>query len=124
MLAAPLSGKAEVRVNGSVVMINGLTGSLGDGAFNGWASVDIASKPLVKLDLDFQRLNEAVSNASPSPASQGWSNASIEPNGLNYVDAQARISARQDKFGEPHLAPAPVDLALARGGLKASVAHL
>ena len=124
MLQAPLSGKAEVRLNGSVVMINGLTGSLGDGAFNGWASVDIASKPLVKLDLDFQRLNESVSNASASPASQGWSNASIELNGLNYVDAQARISAAEVNFGEAHFAPAAVDLALAGGVLKASVANL
>jgi len=41
-----------VRLNGSVVMINGVSGTLGDGAFNGWASVDMASKPLVKLDLD------------------------------------------------------------------------
>ena len=60
LLQAQLSGKAEVRLNGSVVMINGLTGTLGDGAFNGWASVDIASKPLVKLDLDFQRLDVAM----------------------------------------------------------------
>ena len=41
LLQAPLSGKAEVRLNGSVVMINGLTGVLGDGAYNGWASVDL-----------------------------------------------------------------------------------
>ena len=61
LLQAPLSAKAEVRLNGSVVMINGLTGTLGDGAFNGWASVDLASKPLVKLDLDFQRLDIATS---------------------------------------------------------------
>ena len=59
-LQAPLSAKAEVRLNGSVVMINGLSGTLGDGAFNGWASADLASKPLVKLDLDFQRLDVAV----------------------------------------------------------------
>ena len=63
LLQAPLSAKAEVRLNGSVVMINGLTGTLGDGAFNGWASVDIASKPLVKLDLDFQRLDLAAAAA-------------------------------------------------------------
>ncbi|MDP1882940.1 MAG: AsmA family protein, partial [Bradyrhizobium sp.] len=56
-LQAPLSARAEVRLNGSTVMINGLSGALGDGAFNGWASVDLASKPLVKLDLDFQRLD-------------------------------------------------------------------
>ena len=61
LLQNPLTAKAEVRLNGSVVMINGLTGALGDGAFNGWASVDISSKPLVKLDLDFQRLDVATS---------------------------------------------------------------
>ena len=60
LLQAPLSGRAEVRLNGSVVMINGLSGTMGDGAFNGWASVDLASKPLVKLDLDFQRLDIAA----------------------------------------------------------------
>jgi AsmA protein len=47
LLQAPLSARAEVRLNGAVVMINGLTGTLGDGAFNGWASVDLASKPLL-----------------------------------------------------------------------------
>ena len=46
-------------------MINGLTGTLGDGAFNGWASVDLASKPLVKLDLDFQRLDIATPPRRP-----------------------------------------------------------
>src|SRR5258708_600051 len=63
-LQAPLSGKAEVRLNGSGVRINGLSGALGDGAFNGWASVDLASKPLVKLDLDFQRLDLAMAPRS------------------------------------------------------------
>ena len=43
-LQAPLSAKAEVRLNGSVVMINGVTGTLGDGAFNGWASVDLVEQ--------------------------------------------------------------------------------
>jgi AsmA protein len=124
MLQAPLTGKAEVRLNGSVVMINGLTGTLGDGAFNGWASVDAASKPLVKVDLDFQRLDASVSKAQASPASQAWSNASIDLNGLNYVDAQVRISAAELNFGEAHFAPAAVDLALAGGVLKAAVSNL
>src|SRR5450432_216812 len=71
LLQAPLSARAEARLNGTVVMINGVTGTLGDAAFNGWASVDVASKPLVKLDLDFQRLNLAVSKGSGgSPAAQ------------------------------------------------------
>ena len=81
-------------------MINGVTGTLGDGAFNGWASVDIASKPLVKLDLDFQRLAVAMSRGRRRRAAQPWSNATIDLNGLNYVDAQARISAAELNIGD------------------------
>src|SRR3984885_818744 len=66
LLQAPLSSKAEVRLNGTVAMINGLSGAIGDGAFDGWASVDFASKPLVKLDLDFRRLDVATAAAPAS----------------------------------------------------------
>ena len=129
-LQAPLSAKAEVRLNGSVVMINGLAGTLGDGAFNGWASVDVASKPLVKLDLDFQRLDVAMSKAqaaSPSQgsqASQPWSNASIDLMGLNYVDAQVRVSAAELNIGEAHFAPVAIDAALAGGVIKSGFPNL
>jgi AsmA protein len=132
LLAAPLTAKSEVRLNGAIVMINGLTGTLGDGAFNGWASVDLASKPLVKLDLDFQRLDIAMSKAGAASASQPadqqgpqpWSNASIDVTGLNYVDAQVRISAAALNVGDAHFAPAAIDAALADGVLKATFAHL
>jgi AsmA protein len=129
VLQTPLSGRAEVRLNGSIVMINGLSGTLGDGAFNGWASVDIASKPLVKLDLDFQRLDVAASTgaaspAQPSQASQPWSNAPIDLKGLNYVDAQIRVSAAALNIGEAQFAPAAIDAALAGGVLKANVSNL
>jgi AsmA protein len=127
VLQAPLSAKAEVRLNGSVVMINGVTGMLGDGAFNGWASVDIASKPLVKLDLDFQRLDVAVSKGgatSPSQGSHPWSNASIDLTGLNYVDAQVRISAAELNFGEAHFAPVAIDSAIAGGVLRCGFQNL
>ncbi len=121
---APIAGKAEVRLNGSVVMINGISGMLGDGAFNGWASVDIASKPLVKLDLDFQRLDVAMAKSSGDSASQPWSDAPIDVSGLNYVDAQVRISATEAKIGEAHFAPAALDARLAGGIVKASVSNL
>ena len=124
LLQAPLSAKAEVRLNGAVVMINGLTGALGDGAFNGWASVDLASKPLVKLDLDFQRLDVAMSHGGAGAAAQAWSNASIDLNGLNYVDAQARISAAELNIGDGHFAPAAIDATLASGVLKAQISNL
>jgi AsmA protein len=125
LLQTPLTAKAEVRLNGSVVMINGLSGALGDGAFNGWASVDISSKPLVKLDLDFQRLDIGTApTATASTASAPWSNASIDLGGLNYVDMQAKISAAEINFGQAHVAPAAIDATLANGVLKGRLANL
>ena len=124
LLSGPLTTKAEVRMNGSVAMINGLSGTLGDGAFNGWASVDLSSKPLVKLDLDFQRLEIPVSKTPENAAQQGWSDKPIDLTGLNYVDAQARVSAAQIDFGEARFAPAAIEAALAGGILKASVANI
>jgi AsmA protein len=126
-LPAPLSAKAAVRLNGTVVMINGLSGTLGDSAFNGWASVDAASKPLVKLDLDFQRLDVAMSAAGASSPAQGtkpWSDASIDLMGLNYVDAQLRISAAELNIGEAHFAPVAIDAALAGGVLTSGFRNL
>jgi AsmA protein len=135
VLQAPLSGKAEVRLNGSVAMINGLTGTIGDGAFNGWASVDLASKPLVKLDLDFQRLDIAATTApaasagslgsqSSQSSSQPWSNATIDLTGLNYVDAQVRVSAAELTIGDAHFAPAAIDSTLAGGIFKCGISNL
>lgn len=124
LLQAPLSARAEVRLNGTVVMINGLSGVLDDGAFNGWASVDLGSKPLVKLDLDFQRLALAKSTGGSSSAGQPWSNATIDLNGLNYIDVQARISAAEVIVGDGHFAPAAIDATLASGVLKARVSNL
>ena len=135
LLQAPLSAKAEVRLNGLLVMINGLTGTIGDGAFNGWASVDVASKPQVKLDLDFQRLDIAAAPAAPQdssstsqslsqPSSQSWSNATIDLNGLNYVDAEVRFSAAELNIGQANFAPAAIDSTLAGGIVKCAVSNL
>jgi AsmA protein len=137
LLDAPLSAKAAVRLNGSVAMINGVTGALGDSAFNGWASVDLSSKPLVKVDLDFQKLDVGMPKAATAPAAKGaqasgaqdtgpqsWSSATINVSGLNYVDAQIRISAAELNIGDAHFAPAAIDAALADGALKCTFANL
>jgi AsmA protein len=139
LLQAPLTAKAEARLNGTVVMINGVTGTFGDGAFNGWASVDLASKPLVKLDLDFQRLDVAIAQAPAGSGAQGsqsspntqassephpWSNETIDLRGLNYVDVQARISAAELNIGEAHLAPVAIDSALAQGVARIAFSNL
>lgn len=130
LLRAPLVAKAEARLNGAVVMINGVTGTLGDAAFNGWASVDLSSKPLVKLDLDFQKLAIAAarstgdSSAQPNSSAQPWSSATLEINNLNYVDLQARISAAELTVGDARFAPAAIDANLTTGVLKAQVSNL
>ncbi|OAF06854.1 AsmA family protein [Bradyrhizobium neotropicale] len=124
VLTSQLKGRAEMRLNGPIVMINSLSGTLGDGTFNGWASVDIASKPLVKVDLDFQRLAIPLSKSPESAATQPWSNAPIDVSGLNYIDAQIRVSANEAAIGEARLAPLALDAKLAGGVLKASTANL
>src|SRR3954468_11197245 len=124
VLKSQLAGHAEMRLNGDLVMINSVNGTLGDGAFNGWASIDIASKPLVKLDLDFQRLTIPLAKSPEGASGQPWSNAPIDVSALNYVDAQIRISAHEAVIGEARLAPLAVDAKLAGGVLKAGTANL
>jgi AsmA protein len=126
-----LSAKAQVRANGTVLAINGLSGMLDGVQFNGWASVDLASKPLVKLDLDFQRLDlgtpsrrrPGTSETSSQPA-KPWSNEPVNLAGLNYVDAEIRISAAELNIGDARFAPAAADAALGGGVLKAQFSHL
>ncbi|MGY3389155.1 AsmA protein [Bradyrhizobium sp. USDA 3311] len=124
VLKSRLAGHAEMRLSGDLVMINGVNGTLGDGAFNGWASVDIASKPLVKVDLDFQRLTIPLAKSPDGASGQPWSNVPIDVSGLNYVDAQIRISANDAVIGDARLAPLALDAKLAGGVLKAGTANL
>ena len=128
LLQAPLSGKAEVRTNGTVVMINGLSGAIGDdGVFDGWASVDFASKPLVKLDLNFRRLDIAPAPAQAKPqdtTAVAWSSDPIELAGLNYVDAQVRLSATELNLGSAHFAPVAIEASLASGILKSTLSNV
>jgi AsmA protein len=124
LLNAPLTAKAEARLNGSVVMVNSVTGALGDAAFNGWASFDLSSKPLVKLDLDFQKLAIATARNTGDTAGQPWSSATLDVNGLNYIDLQARISASELRVGDARFTPAAIDATLTTGVLKAQVTNL
>ena len=41
-----------------------------------------------------------VARHAASPSAQPWSNATIDLNGLNYIDAQARISAAELNIGD------------------------
>jgi AsmA protein len=124
LLRAPLSGHAEVRRSGRVVMVNSLGGMLDGGAFNGWASIDLASKPLVKLDLDFQRLEVGSDDAAATGGSQHWSTAPIDLRALNYFDAKVKLSAAELNILGGRLGPADVEGSLAGGLVKATIANL
>jgi AsmA protein len=127
LVGKSLFAKAQVRANGAVLQINGLTGTLDGGQFSGWASADLASKPLVKLDLDFQRLDPGTPSRGKPVTSQPakpWSDEAINLAGLNYVDAQIRMSAAELNIGDARFAPAAVEAALEGGALKAQFSHL
>lgn len=124
LLPAKLAAKAELRRRGTLLQINSLSGSLGDGTFNGWASADLASKPLIKLDLDFTRLALPASKTSAPPAGALWSDARVDLAGLNYVDAELRLTAAEFDAGAAHLAPAALDAKLTNGVLSAQVSQL
>lgn len=124
LLSGPIAAKAEVRLRGTSLQITALTGTLGDGAFNGWASADLAGKPQLKLDLDFQRLALGNAQRAPTPPGAAWSDAKIDLTGLNYLDAQVRLSAADLRFGAAQLAPASIDAKLSGGALTAQFAQL
>jgi AsmA protein len=122
-----LTARAEARINGEMLLVNGLSGSLDGGNFNGWASVDLASKPLVKLDLDFQRLDlgaQPPRPRAPRSGAQPWSEAPINVSELNYVDTQVTLSAAELKIGKARFAPASVKASIASGLLKATFSNL
>jgi AsmA protein len=122
--ALPAGPIERQNIQAEIKMINSVTGALGDAAFNGWASVDLSSKPLLKLDLDFQKLAIAATRSTGDTSAQQWSSATLEINGLNYVDVQARISATELSVGEARFTPAAIDANLTTGVLKAQVSNL
>ena len=129
LLLGTLSSTANVTSIGSLVKINDLEGTIGKDRFTGWASVDMASKPRVKLDLDFKRLSLAAipsepdDTTRPSTLDQPWSDQKIDLDGLNYVDAQVAFSASEFEVSSLRLAPVYVEAALVNGVLNLAVSN-
>jgi AsmA protein len=128
LLLDPLSGRAQVGTSGTVLTLNSLTGAVGKNRFNGLASVDFAGKPIVKLNLDLQRLDLAVANAGvssnaglPAGLDQPWSDKAINLDGLNYLDAEMQITAADLRVDRFRFAPISVGAILTNGVLTAGL---
>ncbi len=139
LLQDPLSGVADIKVVGSTLTINGLNGTIGQSTFTGWASVEFASKPAIKADLDFQRLTLRRVPAKASDAggtgfgfgstgprsdsNQPWSDREVNIDALNYFDADVQISAAEFSVDKFRFAPILVQGTVANGVLKAEFPH-
>lgn len=122
----PVTGKATVRTNGRLLAINPLAGTVGQAKFSGLASVDFASKPAVKVDLDFQRLALGVApgpvgESSTAGLGQPWSDRAVSLEALNYFDAEMQISAAELRVDRFRFAPISVGAILANGVLTAGL---
>lgn len=127
MLPQALSGNGDVKLSGTTVTINSLTGMLGTARFSGYASIEATTKPLVKVNLDFKQLDidtPYAVNSKPSPQSPGWSDEPIKLDGLNYVDADFQVSAAALNIGALKLVPAKIEGSLASGILRMSLSEL
>ncbi len=129
LLEGTLSSTANVSTVGTLVKINDLDGAIGKDRFVGWASVDMASKPRVKVDVNFQRLSLAAtapnSNdvARPSTIDQPWSDQAFDIADLNFVDADVRFSATEFAVSRLRLAPVYVEATLADSVLNLKVSN-
>ena len=127
MLPQAISGNGEVKLSGTTVTINSLTGMLGNARFSGYASIEGTAKPLVKVNLDFKQLDidaPAAVNSRTPVQPQGWSEEAIKLDGLNYVDAEFQISAAALNIGTLKLAPAKIEGTLGAGILRMTMSEL
>ena len=125
ILTQQLNATAQVKVDGSTVLIDALKGDLDGARFNGNASVELESKPQVKVNLDLARIGitraavgdigaAATSSAQPA-APQPWSDKRFDLRGLNYVDAQTHLSIGELDIGAIKIAPLEINASLADG---------
>lgn len=129
LLESKLPGTAEIKVSGSQLGINALSGTIGRNRFNGWASVDFTDKPLVKLDLDFPRVDiEARPHGGnlaradvASDLDRPWSDRQINLDGLNFFDADIQVSAAELLLDTFRFSPLAVKATLSGGVFRAMV---
>jgi AsmA protein len=123
-----------VKLDGSTVLIDALKGDLDGASFNGNASVDLESKPQVKVNLDLARIGitraavgdtgtPAASSTQPA-APQPWNDKPFDLRGLNYVDAQTHLSIGELDIGAIKIAPLEVEATLADGIVRGTASKI
>ena len=123
LLDGKLSSTANVTSVSQSIKINDLEGTIGTDRFTGWASVDLTSKPKVKVDLDFKRLSlaavapEPEDTTRPSTVGEPWSDQQANLDDLNFIDAQLALSASEFQASKLSLAPVYVEASLVNGVL-------
>jgi AsmA protein len=133
LVEQPLTASAELRARTSSIAINALSGGIGQSSFNGWATLDFtAGKPLIKGDLDFDQLRilPAAERDRPgqppeqrSTLSEPWSDQEFRLDGLNFFDAEIRISAAEFALASFRFAPFAVATNLNKGLLKVALVN-
>jgi AsmA protein len=134
ILREQISAAAQVRLDGSVISIDGIKGSVDGANVSGNASVDIDSKPLVKATLDIERVSvrgaqggnaTAPTAASPQPAAlTPWSDKPFDLRGLNYFDAQARITIGTLNLDKVQIAPVEIDATITDGVVRGTLSKM
>jgi AsmA protein len=130
LLQGKLSSTMNATASSTRVKITDWRGAIGDDGFSGTASVELSRKPRVNLNLDFKRLSFAAKQASTEPASGSravtkadspWSDAPIDFDNLNFVDARVSLTASELDISRLQLAPAYLEAALTGGVLNVAV---
>jgi len=122
---SPLQGRLDFSASGTKLSFAKVEARLGDSTFRGQALVDIANKPQVALELDFERLSMPLSTLSgdSTAASQTWSNVPFSSDWLNYVDADLRFTVGEVRLGTMELAALAAKSKLEDGVMKINLAE-
>jgi len=117
----PVTAKAELRSRNQTLSVNALSGHYQDSSFNGFATVDFtATKPFVKGDVDFDQLHllpESNRGSTPNKSilNEPWSQQAFNLDGLNFLDADLRVSASDFTLGGLHIAPVALQMTINEG---------
>lgn len=138
LLQGALSATGDVKLMDRSVAIDNMRGTVGRNRFSARASADLAGKrPLVKVALDFGRLDfagatqdppiidrsAAAGAPQPSWLEQPWNERPIRLDALSVVDAELRVSAGELNTPSARFAPFYVEAKLINGALSATVSR-